>query len=74
MDTLDTGVAEEALRLVKKEYEGGSAAIVRYLDAQLAENAAQVAKTSAYYDLKKAEADLCRALGCFGEDAELKQR
>lgn len=59
--------AEEALRLVKKQYEGGSATIVWYLDAQLAQNAAQVAETSAYYDLKKAEADLCRALGHFGD-------
>ena len=59
--------AEEALRLVRKEYEGGSATIVRYLDAQLAQNTARVSEISAYYDLKKAGADLCRALGCFGE-------
>jgi outer membrane protein len=64
---VSTVQAEEALRLVKKEYEGGSATIVRYLDAQLAQNAARVSETSAYYDLKKAEADLCRALGFFRE-------
>jgi outer membrane protein TolC len=59
--------AEEALRLVRREYEGGSATIVRYLDAEFSHNSARVAETSAHFDLKKAEADVARALGYFGE-------
>lgn len=62
-----TAQAEEALRLVETEYEGGTATIVRYLDAELALKAARFEETSALYDLKKAQADLCRALGYFGE-------
>lgn len=59
--------AAEALRLVKKEYEGGSATIVRYLDAELARNRARILNTAARYDVKKARADIARALGYFAE-------
>ena len=62
--------AEEALQLVKKEYEGGSATIVRYLDAEHAYNASRINETSSLYDLKQALADICRATGCFGENTE----
>ncbi len=62
--------AAEALRLVKKEYEGGSATIVRYLDAELARNRARILNTAARYDVKKAHADISRALGYFGELGE----
>ncbi|MBN2466560.1 MAG: TolC family protein [Deltaproteobacteria bacterium] len=58
--------ATESLRLVKKEYEGGSATIVRYLNAELARNMAQIHVTEAYYDQKKAEAAVGRALGYWG--------
>jgi outer membrane protein len=57
--------AEEALRLVKREYEGGSANIVRYMDAELALNRARTMETSAHYDTKKAQAEIGRALGYF---------
>lgn len=62
--------AEEALKLVKKEYEGGSATVVRYLDAEHAYNSSRINETNSFYDLKQALADVCRATGCFGENAE----
>ncbi len=58
--------AEESLNLVKKQYEGGSATITRYLDAELALHTARVRDTSAQYDMKKAQADIGRALGYCG--------
>ncbi|MFV9644710.1 MAG: TolC family protein [Desulfobacterales bacterium] len=58
--------AEESLSLVRKQYEGGSATITRYLDAELAFNTARVRDRSAFYDWKKAQADIGRALGYCG--------
>ena len=55
--------AEESLSLVKKQYEGGSATITRYLEAELARNHARINATSAFYDREKALADAARALG-----------
>lgn len=60
--------AEEAFRLVSLEYEGGSASVVRFLNAELALQSARIAETTARYDVKKAQADLCRAMGCFADD------
>ena len=57
---------EESLSLVKKQYEGGSVSVTRYLDAELARDTARVRKTSAFYDCKKAQADVGRALGYCG--------
>lgn len=63
--------AEESFHLVKREYEGGTAVITRYLDAELALNAARMRDVSARYDVKKADADVRRALGYFvSEDPE----
>lgn len=65
--------AEESLNLVRIQYEGGSATITRYLDAELALNKARVRETSAFYDCKKAQADIGRAVGycglCIREDS-----
>lgn len=58
--------AEESLNLVRKQYEGGSATITRYLNAELARNTARVRERSAFYDCKKAQADIGRALGYCG--------
>ncbi|MBT9447947.1 MAG: TolC family protein [Desulfobacterales bacterium] len=58
--------AEESLNLVKLQYEGGSATITRYLDAELARNSARMRERSAFYDWKKAQADIGRALGYCG--------
>lgn len=60
--------AEEAFRLVSLEYQGGSASVVRFLNAELALQSARIAETTARYDVKKAQADLCRAMGCFADD------
>jgi outer membrane protein len=57
--------AEEVLRLVALEYEGGSATISRFLDAELARNQARFRETQAVYDYEKAMANLGRALGCW---------
>jgi len=65
--------AEESLELVKKQYEGGSATITRYLEAELDRNSAKINSTSAYYDKEKSIADAGRAIGLWatavnGED------
>ncbi|VBB41455.1 Outer membrane efflux protein [uncultured Desulfatiglans sp.] len=58
--------ADEALRIVKMQYEGGSADITRYLDAELARNRARMLSRAAYYDGEKALAAVGRALGRWG--------
>lgn len=55
--------AQESLKLVKRQYEGGSATVTRYLDAELALNRARTLATAAFYDQQKALADLGRATG-----------
>ncbi|MFH1744355.1 MAG: TolC family protein [bacterium] len=55
--------AEESLRLVKRQYEGGSATVTRYLDSERDLTAARVREISARYDIKKAFADVGRSLG-----------
>ncbi len=55
--------AEESLSLVKKQYEGGSATITRYLEAELDRNRARTRSAAAYYDRDKAIADIARAVG-----------
>ncbi len=57
--------AKEAFRLVQMEYEKGSAGIVRYLDAELARNSARVAEAAAFYDVRRSQAEVARALGHF---------
>ncbi|MFH1674473.1 MAG: TolC family protein [Pseudomonadota bacterium] len=58
--------AEESLNLVRKQYEGGSVTITRYLDAELTRNTARVRERSAFYDWKKAQANIGRSLGYCG--------
>ncbi|MCJ7618287.1 MAG: TolC family protein [Desulfobacterales bacterium] len=60
-------MAEESFNLVKKQYEGGSATITRYLEAELALNRAKTRTTAAYYDREKAFADIGRAVGYWGK-------
>ena len=55
--------ARESLRLVKKQYEGGSVTVTRYLDAELAFNSARIRASSAVFDSEKAAASVGRALG-----------
>lgn len=56
-------LAEESLSLVKKQYEGGSATITRYLEAELDWNTARIRAAAAYYDHEKALADIARSTG-----------
>ncbi|MFZ7111244.1 MAG: TolC family protein [Desulfatiglandales bacterium] len=55
--------SRESFHLVKRQYEGGSATITRYLDAELAWNRARFRYAAACYDREKASAALGRALG-----------
>jgi len=55
--------AEESFNLVKQQYEGGSANITRYLEAELAKNQARISAIESYYDHRKALADIGRAIG-----------
>lgn len=60
-------MAEESLQLVKKQFDGGSATVTRYLEAELARNTAQTRSTAAYYDRETAFANVGRAIGFFAE-------
>jgi outer membrane protein TolC len=62
--------AEESLRLVKTQYDGGSVTITRYLDAELARNRARTRATAAHNDREKALAAVGRALGYWGKYAQ----
>ena len=60
--------AEESLRLVQKEYEGGSATITRYLETELAWNRSRLRATTAFYDRQKTAAAIGRAIGYWARD------
>jgi outer membrane protein len=62
--------AEESLSLVRKEYEGGSATITRYLEAELALNRARILAKAAYYDKERALASVGRGVGYWAIYAE----
>jgi len=55
--------ARETLKLVKQQYDGGSANITRYLEAELAYNRARIREASAYFDREKSRAQIARAIG-----------
>jgi outer membrane protein TolC len=61
--TANVTTAEQTYLLVKRQYEGGSANITRYLEAELAFNRAKMRETAAYYDREKARAQIARAIG-----------
>jgi outer membrane protein len=65
--------AEESLKLVKKQYEGGSATITRYLEAELARNWASISAIAAFYDKEKAMGEIGRAIGYWCEGSEKDQ-
>lgn len=56
-------MAEESLKLVKQQYDGGSVPITRYLETELARNGSLIRKASAHYDMEKSRADMARATG-----------
>ena len=59
--------SEESLRLVQKQYEGGSATITRYLEAELARNRSRLRAATAFYDREKSAAAIGRAMGFWGD-------
>ena len=64
--------SQESLRLVKKQFEGGSATVTRYLDAELAANGSRIREASARFDREKAAASVGRALGIWTSAGENK--
>jgi len=62
--------AEESLRLVQKQYEGGSATITRYLETELTLNRTRLRATTAFYDREKTAAAIGRAMGYWATYAE----
>ncbi len=72
LDVMQASVAqaEEGLSLVRKEYEGGSADITRYLEAELALHRARILARSAYYDRERALASVGRGIGYWAAYAE----
>ena len=65
---------EESLRLVQKQYEGGSAAITRYLEAELARNRTRLRAATAFYDREKTAAAIGRAMGFWVDYDNGRQR
>jgi outer membrane protein TolC len=59
--------ATESLNLVKQQYEGGSANITRYLEAQLSASQARISAIAAFYDRQKAMAEIGRAIGYWSD-------
>ncbi|MDY0131563.1 MAG: TolC family protein [Desulforegulaceae bacterium] len=55
--------AQASFELVKRQYEGGSVSITRYLEAELARNSASTAERKAFYRIKKIEAKLAETGG-----------
>jgi outer membrane protein TolC len=56
-------MSEESLSLVRKQYDGGSANITRYLEAELDRNRAKIRAAAAFYDRETARAEVGRAIG-----------
>lgn len=56
-------MAEESLLLVKRQYEGGSVGITRYLEAELDRNRSKIRSTAAFYDMEKSIANIGKAIG-----------
>lgn len=57
------GASEETLALVERQFQGGSATVTRYLEAEAARTQARTAEIRARLDLDRARIDLDRALG-----------
>ena len=66
--------AEENMDLVKKQYEGGTVIITKYLDTELALTNTRYQLMAARYDLKKAKASVGKSLGLCGACVPRKER
>ncbi len=62
--------SQESLRLVQKQYEGGTATITRYLEAELARNRSRMRAATAFYDREKSAAAIGRAMGFWAKAGE----
>ncbi len=60
--------AEEALRLVREQYQAGAVTITRYLETEVARTDARSHAIAARYDARRAEAGLCKAIGLWAEN------
>ena len=58
--------AEESFALVERQFEGGSAAVTRYLEAEAARTRARTREVGARIDEERASVELARALGRLG--------
>ena len=58
--------SEESLRLVQKQYQGGTVTITRYLEAELARNRSRLRAATAFYDREKTAAAIGCAMGLWG--------
>jgi outer membrane protein TolC len=63
--------AAESFEIVKKHYEGGSVPITRFLEAELDLRRARINATSAFYNRKKAKAEIARAIGLWSSQSIL---
>jgi outer membrane protein len=70
--TANVKTAEETYGLVKRQYEGGSATVTRYLETELAFSRARMRTTTAYFDREKARAQIARAVGYWTGDRRLE--
>ena len=61
--------AAESFDIVKKQYEGGSVTITRFLEAELDLRRARINEMSAFYDRKKAKAEIARAIGLWSSQS-----
>jgi outer membrane protein TolC len=67
--------AEASFQLVREHYRGGAVTVTRYLEAELDRNRARTRATAAFYDRLEAEAEVCRAIGCWAErETKLSER
>ncbi len=62
-----------SLRLVRRQYLGGSATVTRYLQAELALSRARTRAVAARFDVEKAKADVARALGLWARHAQREE-
>jgi hypothetical protein len=72
--TSSVQTARETYQLIKRQYEGGSVGITRYLEAELAFNRARMRETTAYFDREKARAQIARAIGYWTGSRETAPR
>jgi len=70
----NVATAEETFQMVKHQYDGGSADITRYLEAELAYSRARIRETTAYSDREKARAQIARSIGYWAGNRDTATR